>query len=249
MTDYTIVNEYTLPSEGAVYEQEVKSQFKLRSMTTAEEMKRLNHSDRQYKIMSEVIDDCMIDDIGISAYDLCVSDYQFVLHKLRVVTYGPLYKLESKCPYCGVTNQDTINLDDIPVIPFTSTMFEKYSKFKLPVTGKEIKLRMQTPRALDTIAVKIKEEKRGTSSENLEMLFTLMSLIDTVDGEKVEEFKLIPFLKQLPMMDTNYILRASQKLVNSFGLDTQLHNTCNICGLDYNSNFRTTSEFFGPSID
>ena len=46
MTEFTIANEYTLPSQGKVYEREINPNFKLRSMTTVEEMKRLNHSDR-----------------------------------------------------------------------------------------------------------------------------------------------------------------------------------------------------------
>ena len=75
------------------------------------------------------------------------------------------------------------------------------------------------------------------------------SLIDTIDGERPEQFRLAPFVQKLPMMDTNYILRAAQKLNASFGIESTLMNTCSVCGLDYTSNFRTTSEFFGPSID
>ena len=69
MVDYTIAHEYTLPSQGKVYNKEINPNFKLRSMTTAEEMKRLNHSDKQYKAMSEIIDDCLVDDIGILISD------------------------------------------------------------------------------------------------------------------------------------------------------------------------------------
>ena len=36
MNDYTIFHEYTLPSEGKVYKEEIKPNFKLRSMTTVE---------------------------------------------------------------------------------------------------------------------------------------------------------------------------------------------------------------------
>lgn len=251
MTDYTIANEYTLPSEGKVYNKEIKSQFKLRSMTTAEEMKRLNHTDRPYRAMAEIIDDCLVEDIGISAYDLCVADYQFMLHKLRIVTYGPNYKIDSTCPYCGTINKDTLNLDTLPLIPFDKDTFDKYMEFELPATGKRIKLRMQTPRILDEISFKTKEARRKNPKVvgDPAFLFTLESLIDTVDGEKLEQFRIVPFIQKLPMMDTNYILRAAQKLNSSFGLDSALLNTCTVCGLDYTSNFRTTSEFFGPSID
>lgn len=251
MMDYTIANEYTLPSKGKVYGREINPQFKLRSMTTAEEMKRLNHTDRPYKSMSEIIDDCLVEDIGISAYDLCIADYQYMLHKLRIVTYGPNYKLESNCPYCGSINKDVLNLEDLHLIPFDEEEFKKCTEFVLPVTGKHIKLRVQTPRILDEIAYRAKEERRRNPKlvGDPAFLFTIESLIDTINGNKPEQFKLTPFVQKLPMMDTNYILRSAQKLNNFFGLDSKLIHVCNVCGLDYSSNFRTTSEFFGPTID
>jgi len=251
MADYTIANEYTLPSQGKVYSREINPHFKLRSMTTLEEMKRLNHSDRQYKAMSEIIDDCLVDDIGISAYDLCVADYQYVLHKLRIVTYGSSYRLESHCPYCGGVNKDVLNLEDLQIIPFDEDVFKSATNFVLPVTGKEIHMKVQTPRMLDEIAYRAKEERRKNPKlvGDPAFLFTIEALIDTIDGSKPEQFKLTPFVQKLPMRDTNYILKSAQKLSNSFGLDSKLLHVCNVCGLDYMSNFRTTSEFFGPSID
>lgn len=251
MTDYTIAHEYTLPSEGKVYNTKINPQFKMRSMTTAEEMKRLNHSDKQYSILSEIMDDCLVDDIGISAYDLCIADYQYMLHKLRIVTYGTGYKLTSTCPYCATVNIDSINLEDLPLTPFDPDVYDKYSEFVLPVTQKRIKLRMQTPRMMDEISLRAKEQRRKNPQQKGDpaFLFTLQSLIDTIDGEKPEQFKVEAFVQKLPMMDTNYILKCAQKLATSFGLENDLTHTCDFCGLDYAGNFRTTSEFFGPSID
>ena len=251
MIDFTIAHEYTLPSEGKVYTQNVNPQVKLRSMTTAEEMKRLNHSDRPYKAMSEIIDDCLVTDLGISAYDLCITDYQYLLHKLRVVTYGPEYKLTSTCPYCGAVNKNILNLDELHITTFDKETFDKYSEITLPVTKKRIKLRMQSPRILDDINIDSKEQKRRSPNMigDPAFLVTLKSLIATVDDVKYEEFKLMPFIQKLPMMDTNYLLKSAQKLNTVFGIDTQLLNVCSNCGLDYTSSFRTTSEFFGPSID
>jgi hypothetical protein len=251
MTDYTIANEYSLPSEGKIYgNTKVTPQIKLRSMTTAEEMKRLNHTDKPYKLMSEVIDDCLVENIGISAYDACLADYQYMLHKLRVVTYGPMYKIGSTCPYCGSTNNHTINLDDLTVIPLDEELFKKYSEFTLPSTKHLIKLRVQTPRIVDGINTRTKEFRRKhPEASDPAFLFTLEALIDEVDGERMESFRMPDFLKALPMIDTNYIIKASQKLNSLFGLDGKLTNFCEVCGLDYTSDFRTTSEFFGPSID
>ena len=251
MNNFTIATEYTLPSQGRVYDQQILPTFKLRSMTTVEEMKRLNHSDRPNKNIAEILDDCLIDNIGISAYDLCLPDFQYMLHKLRIVTYGPQYKLSSNCPWCGSPNINKVDLDALHLIEFDQECFDKYSEFELPVTKKIIKLKMQTPRILDNIATKIKDvrKKNPQFEGDPAFLFTLEALIDTVDGTPLDRFKLMDFIRKLPMMDTNYILKCAEKLNESFGLDKSLEHVCSVCGLDYTGNFRTTSEFFGPSID
>ena len=82
----------------------------MRSMTTVEEMKRLSHSEDAYRLISEIIDDCILDNLGISCYDMHIGDYQYLLHRLRVVTYGSEYKVTTQCPYCGHT--DTYKLDE-----------------------------------------------------------------------------------------------------------------------------------------
>ena len=249
--NYSIANDYILPSEGKIYENEIKSQVKLRSMTTLEEMKRLNHSEYAYKQMAEIIDDCIVEDIGISAYDLCIADYQYLLHKLRIVTYGTDYKITTTCPFCTCQNKHVYNLDDLSVTPFNEDTYKECSEFVLPVCGKRIKLKMQTPRILDNITYKAKDYRRKNPNAvgDPAFLFTLEALIDTIDGQKPEQFKILPFIQGLAMMDTNYILKKAEKLNTSFGIDSQVELTCNICGLDYTSNFRATSEFFGPSID
>lgn len=251
MNDYTIANEYSLPSNGKVYSKEINPLFKIRSMTTQEEMKRLNHTNRPYAPMAEIIDDCLVEPIGISAYDLCLPDFQYMMHKLRIVTYGSEYKVTTTCPFCGSVNDERMNLDDLDVVPFDEEEFKKYSEIVLPVTKHELKLRMQTPRILDNMTVASAEEKRKKQKFVGDPMFiqTLRNFVETVDGKKLEQFQLDALLQKLPMMDTNYLMKCAEKLITSFGIDSKVTHVCDVCGLDYTSQFRTTSEFFGPSID
>lgn len=251
MSNYSIAEEVRLPSKGKVYSVNVNPVGKIRSMTTQEEMKRLAPADRAYKNICEVIDDCLVEEIGISVYDMCLADYQYLLHRLRVCTYGSEYTVSSRCPFCGTESDSTIDLTQLEVRYYDNDDFAKLSEFTLPKTQKRIKLRMQTPRIVDDINERAKELKRkskGTAGESA-FLFTVESLIDTVDGEKLDPVKKEDFVRNLPMMDTNYILKASQKLVESFGVNTVVEQECPVCGLDYKGSFRITSEFFGPSID
>lgn len=249
--DYSISEQYTLPSLGKVYDKEIDPIVKLRSMTTQDEIKRLGHSDRPYKIMADVIDDCLLTKPGISSYDMCLGDYQFLLHKLRIVTYGPKYTLQLTCPHCYVTEEATIDLESLQVNQYDEEELKKYIEFDLPVTKKHIKIRMQTPRILDDIAIKVKDfkRKRQDFQGDSAFFFNLASFIDTVDSEKMNEMRLEEFLKNLPMKDTNYIMQCADKLIQKVGINTKLLNTCDVCGADFQSSFRFTGEFFGPSID
>ena len=251
MNNYSIAEEYVLPSKGKVYSVEVNPVVKLRSMTTQDEMKRLAPADRAYKNICEIIDDCLVENPGISSYDMCLADYQFLLHKLRIVTYGSDYNTTSKCPYCGTDNDSVVDLNTLEVVEYSRDDFAALTEFTLPKTNKKVKIRMQTPRIVDDINARSKElrkKSKGTAGDAA-FLFTLESLIETVDGKVIDPIKKEDFVRNLPMMDTNYIMKHAQKLVESFGINTSVEHNCALCGLDYKSSFRITAEFFGPSID
>ena len=246
--DYSIAESYTLPSHGKIYATPITPEVKIRSMTTIEEMKRLSKSERPYKNMAEIIDDCLIEKPEISAYDMCIGDYQFLLHKLRIVTYGADYPLASTCPFCGHVNTDTINLEDLRVLEYSPEL-EKYREFDLPKSGRHIKIKVQTPRILDNITVQSRERSRQSkSSGDFTYLYTLMNIIDIVDDVKLDPIQKEDFVSKMAMADANMIIQSANKLNTSIGLDTELINVCDECGLTYTNSFRITGEFFGPRI-
>ena len=249
--NYSIAEEYTLPSKGKVYTQKINPIVKLRSMTTEEEMKRLAPTERQYKNLCDIIDACIVEPIGISAYDMCIADYQFLLHKLRIVTYGSEYRITSTCPYCNTVNEHTLNLNDLNVVECSLEDLTKYMEIDLPKTGKHIRITLQTPRMIDEVMIKNKELKKKSkgAASDATLVYTLISIINTIDGEYLDPVKKEEFVRNLPMMDTNYIIKHAQKLVESFGIDSRIESICGLCGLDYTGSFRFNSEFFGPSID
>lgn len=250
MEDWTIAEEFTLPSKGKVYSQDVNPNIKIRSMTTEEEMKRLGHSPYIYKMFSNIIDDCLVEKPNISTYDMCIGDYQFLLYKLRSVTYGPDYEVATMCPHCGNTNTIKVNLDKLKTNSFEDSM-KKYMEFELPVSKKLIKLKLQTPRMLDEVNRKTKELQEHSSNIDSEpaILFNVVSLIETIDGQVISEQKLENFVRKLPMKDTNFILQNSKKLIMGIGIDTTISHTCESCNNEFKLQLPITGEFFGPSID
>lgn len=251
MTDYVIAENFTLPSKGKVYENSlVVPTFKISSMTTMHEMQRLSPSDLPYKNMCDIIDDCMVESPGISAYDMCVGDYQFCLHKLRIVTYGAQYKMSTVCPYCGFENQETINLEDFRVIEYDDSL-EKYREFTLPVSKKKVRLNVETPRRLDEITTQVRDFKRKhpDSIGDPTLVYTVAGLIDTIDGKKPSIIQVEEWVRGLSMRDVNVILQNADKYNEGVGLDVMMSETCNMCGLIYKTGFKMTSEFFRPTLD
>lgn len=251
MSDYVVAEEYTLPSLGKVYSENVNPVVKIKSMTTNQEMKRLAPSERAYKTICDIIDECLVENPGISSYDMCLADYQFLLHKLRVVTYGKDYKLEFTCPFCGSKEEATIDLDSLEVRNADDINYGDLQEFVLPKTKKKIRIKMQTPRMIDQISIQSKDldkKSKGTQGDTA-FLFTIEYMIESVDGEELDSVRKERFVRNLPMMDTNYIMKKAEKLVESFGIQTSIEKECPICGLDYTGSFRFTQEFFRPSID
>ena len=249
-SNYTISESYLLPSKGLIYDKPIDPNFTVRSMTTSEEMKRLSPTDTPYRVMSEIIEECLVKKLEIPVYDLCVGDYQFLLHKLRIVTYGPEYKMAIQCPNCNEVTVSKINLENLSVTEYEESIQESM-KIHLPQSDKKIELVIQTPRSIEEVSTRTKEIKKRMKDSIIDpsFLVTLQSIIKTVDGQVLTPTALEAFVRKLPMKDANILLQAAKKLNGKVGLDTEIVAKCGSCGYDVVTTFRFTSEFFGPTID
>lgn len=245
-----VAEDFILPSKGLVYDPPIDPHIKLQSMTTRHEMLRLSPSEFVYKNMADILDECILTEMPFSAYDLCIGDFQFLIHKLRIVTYGSEYKMMSDCPYCGTSNVTTIDLETLSVSEYSEEV-EKYKTFTLPVSGNAIELNIQTPRMLDDITVKTKDFKKKTNGTQPDqtLAFTIEALVGKLDGKAPNKVKLIEWVRNLPMKDTNTFIAYSNKYNNSIGVQMYVENKCSICEMPYTSTFRATSEFFRPALN
>ena len=248
-TNYTIAEGYELPSKGKIYDVEVDPHVELRSMTARDEMKRLSPSSTQFKKLADIIEGCMIEKPKIHVYDMALGDYEFLLHKLRIVTYGPEYKMTLVCPHCGKTFETEANLEQLQIKDFDEDAFSKLQTFKLPVSGDTVRLKFQTPRMLDDIELQTKEAKRKYRSADIEfdLLFLLKNVIDEVNGVKLSPEKLETYINQLPAKDMTKIVNTIDSLNACVGVDSSLYVDCTECGGEVRTFFRFGSEFFRPS--
>lgn len=248
-TNYTIAEGFTLPSRGLIYDKKVEPQVELRSMTAKEEMQRLSSSTTPLKIMANIIEACLVEKPAIHVYDLCVGDFEFLIQKLRIVTYDKMYKMEVRCPYCGQVIDTEIDLDQLVEKEFNIEEFEQLRNITLPRSNHLVSLNFQTPRMIEENQLKAKDMKRKYkgADKNFELLITLTSAIDTVDGKKMNQFELENFINNLPAIDMTKILNTLDSLNEYVGLDNTIYITCDKCKEEIRTFFRFDDEFFRPT--
>lgn len=248
-TNYTIAEGVELPSKGKIYHVDVDPRIELRSMTARDEMKRLSPSNTPLKTLADIIEDCCLEKPAIHVYDMCLGDYEFLLHKLRVVTYGDDYQVVAKCLECGNIAESTAHLGSLDIIEYEEETVEAIKTFVLPKSGSKISLRFTTPRMAEEMEAKAKDMKRRYKEATIDFdtLVRVTSSIDFVDGDKKSERDLEQFVLNLAAIDLQKILNNIDKLSKLVGVDTTLYLTCPHCGNEIRTFFRFGPEFFRPS--
>ena len=180
---------------------------------------------------------------------MSLGDYEFLLHKLRIVTYGEDYKVSLRCSECGELIETVAKLDQLTVKEFDEDQVRELQTFNLPVSGRIVTLNFLTPRSIEEMEVKVKDMKRKykTATIDFETLVRLLYNIDLIDGEKKNEHELETIITSLPARDLQKILNNIDKLNQQIGLDNILYLTCPKCGEEVTSFFRFGPEFFRPS--
>jgi predicted RNA-binding Zn-ribbon protein involved in translation (DUF1610 family) len=248
-TDYTIMEGYELPSKGKIYHEDVNPHIELRSMTARDEMKRLSPSSTPLKTLADIIEGCCVETPAVHVYDMSLGDYEFLLHKLRIVTYGEDYKVALRCPACGESIETIAKLGQLDVKEYDEDEIKQLQTFTLPKSNRLITLRFLTPRMAEEMEVKVKDMKRRYKNATIdfETLVRLLTNIDLVDGEKKSETEMENIVTNLPAFDLQKILNNIDTLNQKIGLDNLLYLTCPKCGEEVTTFFRFGPEFFRPT--
>lgn len=252
---YTIAEKCELPSRGLIYDKPLDPHIELRSMNTMEEMQRLSPSKTPYKTLATIIESCTLTKPTPSVYDLCLGDYEYLLHELRIISYGPDYKMNVMCPVCGHVDEAAVDLDKLKVLEYDSAEIKNLRTLRLPKTNKLVCLKFQTPRMLDEIELRKEEFKKHSADGgpvlNFDptLMITLQLSIETVDGVALDYMELENFVKRLPVKDTNAIVNRLEKINRKVGLDNHVDHVCSKCGYDISTFFRFGPEFFRPTED
>lgn len=238
---------YPLPSGDRLYAQETKGMITLRPMTTMEEKLRLS-STNSLMALAQIVQNCVITPQDFDVNELKMFDLDYLIYKLRVVTYGPTYTVSLKCPDCGHVFEQKISLDDIPVNELPEDFVEPFEIGPMPVSGDVVGCRLLS--YSDYLAI-TRESKRILAKMpdyvgDPEFILKWTRILKTLNGKDFKVFEIQKYVENLHAADFQYLDQKYAKVVGGLGQDLSRVDLCPNCGGNVNYNVPIRGEFFRP---
>lgn len=245
MAKVSIKETAKLPSRGLIYGFKVPEEFPLRAMTTMEEKLRLS-SNNSMEVLPEIINRCA--DNKIDAYKLSLIDLQYLMFKLRIITYGPDYSVDVICPTCGKRHKLVLDLDSIETKYINDDASEYFEVGPLPMSKDIILCKYLTAEDYDNISKDSKKmlNKYPNYEGDPSLIIRYEYAIKSINGEDVTQDEIKEYIETLHARDFMVLESECDRHDDSYGLDLSMIETCNSCGEDIKFNIPINSEFFRP---
>lgn len=243
----TIRETYTLPSRGKF--PGVPERITWRAMSLMDEKQRL--ASQGISGIVDLIGNCTVEPEGFDPYCLSRFDCDFAMMKLRIVSHGPMYNVEVRCPHCGKLIKEAINLDELPVKEVEDDFSPVFEMGPLPTSGDILKVKMLVMGDLRDID----EEARRVSAKfpdypgNPADVLSYIYKIQEVNGEKLPFTRLKTYVENMPVSDSVYFDQAYEEAYSDYGVDTQLAFVCDNCRQSFTKFMPLNEEFFRPKYN
>jgi len=244
---YTL--DVALPSRGIIYD-DIPGEFTIRNITTKEE--KLIYAQNNDNFMWELVEECIVEPVGIDTGKLVLPDTYFLLIKLRAHTYGSIYKVEYSCPECGFKNKYSVDFEkEFPVYELEDDFTEPVY-FTLPVSEDEIGIKLLRGGELQDANKEADRKQRsfpdmrGDPSMDIRM----KKYISHINGEEADKITIEQYVEDgLHGKDSAYFWHKVKNI--KIGYEARVYRTCNNsrCGADLEFVMPLTPEFFRPSFD
>lgn len=246
----TVSEIYTLPSLGKIYGEDFPQEVTIRSMTTFEEKMRLGNQGF-WNTICNILDAVVTSPENFSAKEMSLFDFQFLMYKMRTVSYGPTYKVSITCPHCGKQSVVNIDLDAMKVNYLQEGITDSFEIGPLPRSKDTIQCRFM--RVYDEIANERRaKEILKRSPEYVgdpTYILNIASKISAINGEAVTNLEAQLYVEKMNAMDSAYLRGAYDKIIGDVGMDTLCMETCPNCGEELEFELPFNSEFFRPTFD
>ena len=218
-----------LPSRGKAYV-ECDEKIMIRPFTFAEEKKlrSIKRAKQGGQVINSLIDECVQ---GLDFPSMTLEDKNYILFKLREISYGNDYTLTAECRECGAQNKLSVSISDVPV-KYVEDDYEEPFIITLPDSKQEVKF--VTPRT--------KDEAYLESAEKLtDNLWRFLLSVGTYSEEKV----IRAFLEATTVRDISYL--RGEIVKERYGMNKSMSFECADCGEVSESLIPFTESFFSAS--
>lgn len=221
----------------------------LRAMMVSEE--KILYTAKDFSFIKKIVKACCIEPKDLDMKTLHPNDLIYLLHAIRLITFGDTYKDERKCPYCGLKQDIEINISEMEMTQLDTEGLADRLKVKLPLDGSTLQLKMLSQGEIDEIDRKVANAvQKGIVKDagGHEYMLKLCKILDEKDGEPFESDKhKLAFIEKLTSRD----LAAIQATINKieFGFDTTVYRECIGCGEEMEVKGTICPEFFHPTTE
>jgi len=217
--------EVELPSRGKGY-LTTKSIVGIRPMNYEDEKFIASYSGTT--LMDDLITRCSS---TVDLEELYLEDKLFLYYKLREISFGTNYKLESQCPKCSHVNLLEVDLKQLS-IDYVDDTFSNPKKINLPILKKEAEVNK----------VRNRDQEYITNGEaTLNNIWRFVTRIGDVEDPVV----ISKAVKKLASADLRTLVAAATN--TEFGLDNRVRYKCNSCSFDNVASVGLSLDFFTMS--
>tara|TARA_R110000824_G_scaffold9681_3_gene42974 strand:+ start:8834 stop:9760 length:927 start_codon:yes stop_codon:yes gene_type:complete len=218
-----------LPSRGKAYV-ESDGFVQIKPFTFAEERKlrSIKHANQGVKVIKGLFQACVK---GLNYDGMTLEDKNYILFKLREISYGDEYTVQAECPICDSKNSLTLNISNVPV-KYAEDDYKEPISITLPDSKQT--LVYVTPRCND--------EKFLADLEVLtDNLWRFMISIGKYKDERIKR----EFLKSTTVKDVVYF--REQLVSERYGMKNSMSYECASCGEVNESLIPFNESFFSVS--
>lgn len=252
----SLIEEVTLPSRGVRYAGKLPGgTVRCGGITLKEEKILAGNASNSERKVNLILQNCV--DLGsqMTHAELTVSDRQFLLFKVRQISYGPLYGWNHQCPNCKKSFRVEVDLRKFKTKLLEDTDIEPFF-VELPIRGDRVGLR--TLRGSDEEAIsQFVAGAINAMGGNLDKdgdpayYHRLAMSVESVNGEPITSLpKALQYLTSTPLESADSFTIRDALDTNDSGIDMKIEITCAYCGnYEADAGVPLSAEFFRPTAE
>lgn len=236
-----------LPSRGLLYDDKIPGgRLQMRKLTSLELQKLSQGGGDPIKKINSVVAACTTFPEGFAHADLLTTDAMYLMIALRTLTYGPSYRFQFRCSFCGrVQRTDVDIVQELDVVKLKDDFEEPFS-VKLPDCEHTIEQRFLRQRDLDTIISSARRMKMASNDgDDPSYLLRLATQIVTIDGSAPRD--ILAAQKFVAGLGARDALALERNVSDQEpGIDIRVFPICEGCSAPNELSMPFDAEFFRP---